>query len=405
MQNNSYTITFYLNKLKPKGNKYPIYVRITVNRRKVEFAIKEYLLVEQWDETSFQAIKIPRVNQYITKVENRLNDIRVELERDGKVITAKAIKDKFLGIGETGNETFKDYVETFIEEMRALKGDYSEGTLKNYIATRNHLFNFLSKHKKEGILMKEINGRFINDFDFFLMTERRTSKDSSVKCEPINRNTANKYHAKLRAILNKARKAGLIKINAYENFKLKDQKSNRTFLTEEELELIQKCTLSQQLERSRDIFLFSAYTGLRFNDAIGLTVNNISIDKDNTVWINIVQEKTMGALSIPMLKYAVDIYNKYKTEREITGRILPKISNQKLNENLKSISKIAGIKKPVTHHVARHTFATTVTLSNNVPIEIVSKMLGHSDLKTTQIYAKITNKYLSKIATELNSKI
>jgi site-specific recombinase XerD len=164
---------------------------------------------------------------------------------------------------------------------------------------------------------------------------------------------------------------------------------------------------NQSLEKVRDIFLFSVYTGLRFEDAQALTMDRLSKDKAGKTFLTIEQEKTNEPLVLPVLEPAVKIVSKYKSspERKILNKVLPKISNQKLNVYLKVIADLASIDKKLTHHVARHTCATTVLLSNDVPIEVVSKWLGHTNIKTTQIYAKITNVYLQKVANNLSKKI
>jgi site-specific recombinase XerD len=224
----------------------------------------------------------------------------------------------------------------------------------------------------------------------------------------MDRNSVNKQHQRLKAVLFKAIREGYIEKNPYQNFKLKNNKTHRDFLTEEELELIKTHPLggNASLQKVRDIFLFSVYTGLRFGDASQLTVNHIRKDKEGKFWIEKMQGKTNEMLRIPMLKPAVEIMEKYDTlERKVTNCILPKISHQKVNAYLKTIADLIGTQKQLSHHVARHTFATTITLSNNVPLEIVSKLLGHTSTKATQVYAKITNKYLIQITDQLDKKL
>lgn len=223
------------------------------------------------------------------------------------------------------------------------------------------------------------------------------------------RNTVNKHHSRLRTILIRAVKEGHITKNPYIDFQLKYTPSSRTFLTEEELKKITENNLgdNESLKRVRDIFIFSVYTGMRFEDAQLLTIDRIEKDKKNNYTLRIEQEKTKEPLLIPLLKPALDIIKKYENspERKVFKKVLPKITNQKVNSYLKVIADITGIEKNLTHHVARHTCATTILISNDVPIEAVSKWLGHTNIKTTQIYAKITNNYLQKVAEKVESKI
>ena len=210
-------------------------------------------------------------------------------------------------------------------------------------------------------------------------------------------------------MLNKAIREEVLTRNPYINFIFKFTKSHRKFLTDVEIDVLASHTLggNKSLLKVRDIYLFSVYTGLRFSDAMGLKMNNIVPEKNGSFCIEIIQEKTDESIRNPLLDSAIAIIEKYANDeaRKIHRAVLPRISNQKLNSYLKIIANMVGIEKELTHHTARHTFATTVTLSNDVPIEIVSKMLGHTSLKATQIYARVTNHLLKKATVTLNEKL
>ncbi|MFN8353199.1 MAG: site-specific integrase [Spirosomataceae bacterium] len=195
--------------------------------------------------------------------------------------------------------------------------------------------------------------------------------------------------------------------NPYQNFTFKFTKTQRDFLTEDEFEKLQNHSLGDNLslQKVRDIYMFSVYTGLRFGDAINLKTENIINEKDGGKWIQIIQEKTKEPFRVPMLNHAIHIMRKYESESKITGYVLARISHQKLNSYLKVIAAMVGISKNLTHHTARHTFATTIALNNEVPMEIVSRMLGHTNIRTTQIYAKITTQYLKEHTDKLNKKL
>ena len=285
-----------------------------------------------------------------------------------------------------------------------MAGEVEKETVTRYKETKAHLLGFLSEKKLDDILIEHIDYKFISDFDLYLLNKKVGGSQKN-----IERNTVNKHHSRLRTILIRAIREGHIVKNPYMDFKLKYTPSKRTFLTEDELEAIIKHSLgdNESLIKVRDIFIFSVYTGLRFEDAQQLTIDRIAKDKKGNYSLTIAQEKTNEPLSIPLFKPAVDVVKKYdgSAERKIFNKVLPKITNQKLNAYLKVIADLTEIKKNLTHHVARHTCATTILLSNEVPMEVVSKWLGHTNIKTTQIYAKITNTYLQKMAEKIEDKI
>jgi integrase len=201
-----------------------------------------------------------------------------------------------------------------------------------------------------------------------------------------------------------ANKEGFIKKQPYVDFKIRKVKTDIKYLTKEELSRLENLNLKGYLQKSLDVFLFSVYTGLRFLDAQHLTINNIDYDNLEPKFIHINQQKTGDLVVIPILKPTQNILEKYKfsDDRVKLGKLIPKISNVKLNLYLKVIGDLAEISLKLTHHVARHTCATTVLLENNVPIEQVSKWLGHSDISSTQVYGKITKSRLDTTASRIN---
>jgi site-specific recombinase XerD len=194
--------------------------------------------------------------------------------------------------------------------------------------------------------------------------------------------------------------------NPFSSFKFKYERTNREFLTKDELDRIIDLELdNESLDRVRDLFLFACYSGLRFTDVSGLTHKSIVKDSQGNEWIQVIMDKTNDFHRIPLLDKAKEIIERHKDEAEMTGKILPVRSNQKVNAYLKVIADMCNIDKHLTYHMARHTFATTITLSNDVPIEVVSEMLGHKNIRTTQEYAKIQNQYMLGYADDLNKKL
>ena len=215
-------------------------------------------------------------------------------------------------------------------------------------------------------------------------------------------NTALWYHKHVKKTFNTAIALGYVTHSPYESFKPTRNESHRDFLTLEEVTKIKSKNIQiSRLELVRDVFVFACYTGLSYSDIAKLNLNHIQTGNDGNVWIIIDRSKTESRCRIPLLPIANDILKRYENHPVVVtaNRLLPVYCNQKMNTYLKEIATICGIQKNIIMHVARHTFATSVTLSNGVPIETVSKMLGHSSLKTTQIYAKIVD---SKILTDMN---
>lgn len=391
---NKVTFKFYLNKGKQKGEKYPIYLRLIVNRQKAEISTGYSIKLKEWNEESRRAKKSDEINKGLLAIENRIYEIKNIFSKENRNFQVQDIK---YALAKENEQVFLlSYFEEFIKRLEKAN-EVVKGTINIFRTTKNYLIDFISeKYKRPDIITDNLNYKFINDFDLFLLEKG------------LQRNTVNKYHKKLKSVLLRAINEGALRLNPYSNFKMKTVPSNRTFLTKEELDKISTNALAgnESLIRVRDIFLFSVYTGLRFTDAINLTMDKISITGKGNDYIISNQEKTGEPVYIPLLEQAVKIIEKYNTqERAITGKVLPKISNQKLNAYLKTIADLTGIKKELTHHVARHTCATTILLSNGATMEAVSKWLGHSSIKHTQIYAKMTNEYLRQQADKIKIKI
>lgn len=399
---NTLSIRYYLNEYKAKGKKQPIYLRITLERKKAEVATSYYLEPKEWDESLQRTKKNKQINEDLAATEQKIYDIVRSLEKNKKPVTAHTLKTYLTGKDKVAAYLLEAY-DRYMDRLEAA-GEVEAETVKRYRETKAHLIGILQEKKLDDILIEHIDYKFISDFDLYLLKQKVNHG-----AKTMERNTVNKHHSRLRTILIRAMKEGYIMKNPYVDFKLKNTPTNRTFLTEEELQAIINHPLghNESLKRVRDVFIFSVYTGLRFEDAQQLTMDKIVKNKKGDYSLTIAQEKTNEPLSIPLFKPAVDIVEKYKSsdERKVMNKVLPKITNQKTNEYLKVIADLTGITKNLTHHVARHTCATTILLSNEVPMEVVSKWLGHTNIKTTQIYAKITNSYLQKVAEKIEGKI
>jgi integrase len=399
---NSISVRFYLNKYRLQGSKLPIYLRITLNREKAEIATPYFIEPKDWNEALRRTKKNNLINNDLASKEQQIFDIAKQLEKDKKPLSANSIKNHLTGKDKRNTHLVESF-DRYIERLKSA-GEVKDETVLLFGVTKRHIEKFLLEKRLKDIRVENIDYTFISDFDTYLLKQKVFNGENTMQ-----RNTANKHHSRVRTILIRAIREGHIHKNPYIDFKLKKIPSNRTYLTDDELKQIKEHDLGGNLSlmKVRDIFIFSVYTGLRFEDAQSLTTENIIKEKNEKYILRIKQEKTDEILSIPLLKPALDIINKYDNsgERITQGKVLPSFSNQKVNSYLKVIADLTGIKKSLTHHVARHTCATTVLLSNDIPIEAVSKWLGHTNIKTTQIYAKITNQYLQNMANKLEEKL
>ncbi|NMH89870.1 site-specific integrase [Flavivirga algicola] len=393
--NSTFTIIFFTRKSSSKADKLSIYARITVDGQRSEISLKRSVLVNDWDNNRARCrgntTKVRFLNAYLDEVYNQILDCHKQLFQEGKMISASAIKGRFLG-EDDDRKTLREIITYHNTNMiNVLKF----GTMKNYYTTEKYLYKFLSEIlEADDIYLKELNYRFICDFEQYLRNYKN-SKNENV----LTNNGVMKHLERFKKMINLACKLEWLIKNPFQQFQLKFNKYDRQYLTERELRLIEDTSFSQQrLERVKDCFLFSCYTGLSYIDLKELTPNQIVRGIDNNYWIFTKREKTSEAVKIPILPRAQQIIDKYKNGFESirSKKILPLYSNQKINSYLKEIIESCGIHKHITFHVARHTFATTVMLSNGVPIETVSKLLGHTKLSTTQIYARVVETKISE---------
>ncbi|MBA6316300.1 site-specific integrase [Cellulophaga baltica] len=393
MQTNStFSVIFFTRKSRSTSNKLSIYVRITVSGERSEISLKRTLFAKDWDSSKNRGrggtYKIRILNSYLDQVYTKLLDCHKQLLEESKIITAHAIKLRYLG-EDDHHKTLKELMSYHNEHMIAI---LKQGTLKNYSTTETYLNKFLAQERKvSDIYLKQLNYRFICDFEHYLRNYKNRKKQLMMA-----NNGVMKHLERFKKMINLAVKLEWIPKNPFQQFQLKFDKFDRLYLTERELELIEHTVFKQnRLEQVKDCFLFSCYTGLSYVDVKELTVHKITKGIDHQNWIFTKREKTNELVKIPILPKAWDILEKYKADKNFQGVLLLS-SNQKTNSYLKEIAKDCGIQKNITFHVARHTFATTIMLSNGVPIETVSKLLGHTKLSTTQIYARVVETKISE---------
>ncbi|WP_299537419.1 site-specific integrase [Ulvibacterium sp.] len=392
MRNNStLAVLIFTRDINCNPEKLTIYARITVDRKRAEISLKRYTSVNVWDVSRGRVIgttqKARMLNSYLDEVYVQIMEAHKQLLQEGKLITAQAIKARFLGQDDQ-HKTLKELVAYHNTNMDSV---LKYGTMKNYYSTERYLHKFIKdRFKTPDLYLKQLNYRFIVGFEQYLLNYRpeKTRKTCS-------NNGAMKHLERLMKMTNLAVKLEWLDKDPFHQFKLNFQKHNRSYLSERELELIEEITFKGQgYEKVRNVFLFSCYTGLSYIDVKELAQEQLLLDIDGNHWLHTKRAKTNEIVKIPLLPRAKAIIEKYADEMKQSpdGKLLPVFSNQKVNSYLKVITKACGIHKNITFHSARHTFATTVTLANGVPIETVSKLLGHVKLTTTQIYARVLEK-------------
>lgn len=397
------TLHFYAKSTKAnRKGQTPIYVRLTIDGKRLEYSTKKFVDISKWSsETSRMkgnSEEARSINRLLDFTMNRVNEIHFELLKDSQSVTIEAFKNKLLGIKERERLLMPIFKEHNRKIKELIGQEYAPGTLERYETSLKHTQNFLKwKYNISDINIEKIDHAFITEYEFYLRSERKCAN-----------NTAIKYIKNFHKIVNQCIANGWLTKDPFANYKAKVKEVIREFLTEKEIaDIMSKELVSERLELVRDIFIFSCFTGLAYIDVKQLTLDNITLGIDGDKWIFKNRQKTDTASRIPILPTAQLILDKYadhpicKNEK----RLLPILSNQKMNSYLKEIADVCGIKKDLTFHIARHTFATTVTLSNGVPIETVSKMLGHTNLKTTQHYAKILDKKISDDMQFLKAKL
>lgn len=398
----TFSTTFILRTAKTKDGLTPIYCRITVAGSRSEFSIKKSVNAKAWDvgRVKGSSEEARTINHYLKQIESKIFEhYRSMLDRN-KLVTADALKDAYLGI-TPDEHTLLGLIEYHNTQ---LSNTIEWGTMKNYFTTQKYVKEFLkAKLRVSDVPLNMLSYKFIVDFELYLRAYKPVDHHSV-----MGNNTVMKHIERLRKMINVATKNEWLDRDPFARFKAKFIRNDREFLTEHELERIEsKKFKMQRLQSVKDLFVFSCYTGLAYSDVMRLTPQNISVGIDGELWIITSRKKTNQPVRVPLLPKARAIINTYrhKTKAEATGKVLPLISNQKLNSYLKEIADVCDIEKRLTFHLARHTFATTVTLTNGVPIETVSKLLGHSSIRTTQIYAKVVEKKVSDDMNALRKKL
>lgn len=402
--NQKFSILFWLKKSKMnKQGLVPIWARITLDGRRSEFSTQKQIYPKFWDTANNKVLDKFNGSRYV-------NDYLILLRADllkhynillstKDIVTPEDVKDSYKGVKPV-KKTFLDLFRQFNQNLLERKemGSLSAGRLKRFQVIYRKCKEFItSKFKKSDVLLEEIKLNFIVEFAHHLRRE-----------DGIMNNSAMKYASDLKQVMKYGVMLEYIPSNPFVNFKCSYKKVKREFLDQDELDLLYKREFSiVRLEEVRDCYLFSCYTGYAYSDAEALGPEDVTIGMDGEKWIIRNRKKTETIENVPLLPIPLEIIQKYRNHKycKAFNKLLPMNSNQRYNAYLKEVADLCGIKKKLTTHTARHTFATTVLLMNDVPMETAMELLGHTDIRTTQIYGKIVQKKISTDMQKLKNKL
>jgi site-specific recombinase XerD len=380
----------------------PLYARISMHGKRSEFSLNLKVNPDKWNPAigflSGSSPEVKRINAQLVEIGNGIAQAYADLSRTDSFITAQKIRDKFTGVGEIHRmllEVFDEY-NTNVEKL--IGKDYVKATHTKYFTVRSKVANFIQhKYRKSDLHLEALDFGFVTGLESFLKLE-----------EGIQHNTAMRYMKIVKQVIKHCISNRWLVHNPLDGFKCTYRKVQRLALDWNDLEALKMAKFSvRRLDEVRDTFLFCCYTGYAFVDVEKLSIANIITGQDGVTWVKATRTKTEIDCNVPLIQDALQVIRKYNDHdcRLIQGRLLPVKSNQKMNAYLKEIADLAGIDKTLTTHIARHTFATTVTLENDVPLETVSKMLGHTKLTTTQIYAKMRDRKVNRDMHELQIRL
>lgn len=401
----TFGVLFYLKTQKTSmQGKAPICARVTVNGKRTEISVKRSVNANEWDDRKGMAKgnrkETVELNMFLNQFKAKIINTYQQMILSDAVIDGPAIRDRVLGTDHLAT-TLVSLVE-YHNEQQLHK--LAPGTMKNYYTTQRYIEKFLrEKYYRNDIVLSQLTYKFILDFERYLFNY--VPKDHQ---KPLNNNGIMKHIERLRKMINMAVKLDWLSKDPFASFKKHFDKVERECLNDKELTaLANKHFAIERLRHVRDMFLFSCYTGLSYIELAELSPTNIVTGIDGGLWISTIRAKTDTGVRVPLLPQATELIEKYRDDprAQNNGTVFPVISNQRMNGYLKEIADICGITKILTFHIARHTFATTVTLSNGVPIESVSKMLGHTSIRTTQIYAKVVEQKLSEDMRKLEQRM
>ena len=392
-------VSFYLKKSEADADgNCPVMAKLNIGKySEAAFSVKMRVPQSRWasGRASGKSVAAKEINNRLDEIRAMALGIYMEQSAVRERVTADEVKGILLGMASE-QETLLSYFRQFIGNFEKRVGiNRAEGSLKAYRNAYNHIARFLQvRYKLSDIPFSALDRSFIDKYDLYLRTERNLAPGTIINLT-----------VQLKTVVGEAIADGIITASPFLGYEPVRPKAVQKYLTAEELHRIMTTPLHRQtLYHVRDMFLFSCFTGIPYGDMRLLTKENLSLAEDGTWWIKSARQKTKVEFEIPLLDLPLQILNKYR-DTAPDGKLLPMYCNSMLNLYLKEIARICNIDRPLVFHVARHTYATEITLSHGVPLETVSKMLGHSQIETTQIYAKVTDDKIDADTRVLNRKI
>ena len=387
MERTTFSLLFYIrrDKLNKRGEA-PVFMRLTINGERADASIKRFIEPHAWNSAKGKANEKCRggkdLNLYLDAISANILQIQRDLELDKKEVSAQIILNRHLGKEQSDRHTLMEVFHAHNKKCRALIGiNFAPDTVLRYETCLRLTEEFMrNTYKKEDCYLDEVTKQFVEEFEFYLKTIRKC-------CH----NTTTKYLANFKKITRIALSNGWMKRDPFAQIRFHLDAVEREFLEKQELKtLLNKNISVPRLAQIRDIFCFCCLTGLAFSDVKQLKSEHLVTDINGMIWIRKTRQKTKNMCNIPLLDEAQKILDRYKDHPycQTQGVLLPVCSNQKMNMYLKELADICGIRKNLSTHCARHTFAT-LTLASGATIDNVAKMLGHANVNMTRHYAKV----------------
>ena len=401
MQRSTFKVLFYVKRQSEKHGQVPVMGRITINGTMSQFSSKLSVRSSLWDakanKASGRSLEAQRLNEKLENIKTNIGKQYQRLCDRDSYVTAEKVRNAFLGMGDDCRlllQTFDEYLADF---RKRVGKDRAYSSYDNYRKRRNRLASFLEyEYHVKDIAFKELKREFVEKFVVYLSTVKGLASG-----------TIHSTLKKLKLMTYTAYKNGWIAADPFAGFYVKAEYAERRYLSASELQAVMDVRLpNYRTGINRDAFVFCAFTGLSHADVVKLTHADIHTDDNGERWIIDRRQKTGTQFRVKLLPVAEMLYEHYKDMHLSGDRVFPlKGTYNTLNMSLRHVARHAGLSFNPTIHLARHTFATTVTLTQGVPLETVSKMLGHKQITTTQIYAKITNDKIGQDMAALSEKL
>lgn len=400
MSRSTFHVLFYLKRnAAKKDGLVPVMCRITVNGKIAQFSCKLDVDEKLWNvelgRMCGRSITAMETNRKLDKIRVGVNRAYQEVFDTDNYVTAEKVRNSYLGMG-INNKALMAVFRQHNEDYEKLVGKMkSRRSLLKYQIVYRHLAEFIKyRYKVNDIALKELEPKFIEDFELYLRVEKNHSQT-----------TLWHYIMCLRSIIHLALNNGWLLQDPFRNYKIYQGERKVEFLTQKEINLLINASFEKpKYELVRDLFLFCTFTGLSWQDMYNLTPENIRESADGHLWIMTHRQKTGVKTSLRLLDIPKCVIEKYEGLAE-NGKLLPVPAYQNCRIRLQKIAKLCGIEKHFCWHTSRHSFATSVCLSNDVPIETLSKMMGHTNIRSTLIYAKITNDKIDRDMERLSHRI